>query len=222
VTASTKTGTYGTLAVEQDGSWTYALNNASTALQGLAEGQTDQDTFQVTVTDEYGATDTESVSVTVTGTNDAPTLVSNPSVTRDLVEDGETPNLTAAGLTFFNDVDLQDTHTLPASLTSAVLSSGDTISPALAAALEDALTTTLLDPATGDGSGQYHWDFVLANDLVQFLATGETLTATYNIEVADNHGLSAIQTVTINIAGLDEPQQAPMTIVEVHQPLLLV
>ncbi|MBW8186744.1 VCBS domain-containing protein, partial [Shewanella nanhaiensis] len=39
-----------------------------------AEGQTAQETFLVTVTDEFGATDTQLITVTVQGTNDSPVL----------------------------------------------------------------------------------------------------------------------------------------------------
>jgi VCBS repeat-containing protein len=203
VTGSTLSGVYGSLTIGQDGVWNYALNNSLSAVQGLAEGETAVDTFQVVVTDEHGASDTETVTITVTGSNDAPTLISGDAA-RSLEEDEAAPNLTATGLAFFNDVDLIDTHTLNVSLASATLSTGGALSPDLQAALEAAISTLLLDPATGDGAGQYQWDFALDNALVQFLNQGETLTAVYSIAITDNHNAAAVQQVTITVAGVDD------------------
>jgi VCBS repeat-containing protein len=41
-------GTYGTFSILADGNWTYILDNADPAVQGLAEGETVTDTFTVT------------------------------------------------------------------------------------------------------------------------------------------------------------------------------
>ena len=65
-------GIYGDFSVDQNGSWTYTLDND--AAQGLKAGETRTDIFQVTVTDDSGATDAHEVSITVTGTNDAPVI----------------------------------------------------------------------------------------------------------------------------------------------------
>ena len=58
----------------------------------LAEGETAVDTFTVTVTDDFGATDSQTVSITVTGNNDAPTISGSDAGT--VSEDG---TLTAGG-----------------------------------------------------------------------------------------------------------------------------
>jgi VCBS repeat-containing protein/ELWxxDGT repeat protein len=202
VTGSTLAGTYGALAIEQNGTWTYVLDNSLDATQALAEGESAVDSFQVTVTDEHGATATETVNVTVTGSNDAPSLVSGDA-TRALGEDDASP-LSATGLAFFNDVDLSDSHTLAPALASATLSGGGALPAGLKAALQAALTASLIDPATGDGAGQYQWDFDLDGALVQFLGAGETLTAVYAITVTDNHGETAVQHVTITVTGSND------------------
>src|SRR5207253_2594550 len=68
-------GTYGTFAINAtSGAWTYALNNALASTQGLAEGTSAVETFTATVTDDKGAVATEQVTVTITGTNDSPTI----------------------------------------------------------------------------------------------------------------------------------------------------
>ena len=65
---------YGTPTIDQFGNWTYTLANDRTNVQALAEGQTAIDTFTVQVTDEHGASASQSVNVTVTGDNDAPLI----------------------------------------------------------------------------------------------------------------------------------------------------
>jgi VCBS repeat-containing protein len=55
-------------------SWDYALANA--AVDFLAAGETITLSFDVTVTDNHGGSDTETVTVTITGSNDAPIVAS--------------------------------------------------------------------------------------------------------------------------------------------------
>jgi VCBS repeat-containing protein len=52
--------------------WTYQVANSAT--QYLAVGQTATETFTVTIDDQHGGTISQLVTVTVTGTNDAPTI----------------------------------------------------------------------------------------------------------------------------------------------------
>jgi large repetitive protein len=83
-------GNYGTFAVDAAGSWTYNLNNANSAVQALAAGQTlPAETFTVSTID--GAT--QVVTVSITGSNDAPVVTSasrtvaegDPVITGNLV-----------------------------------------------------------------------------------------------------------------------------------------
>ena len=68
-------GTYGSLAVDGiTGTWTYTLDNNADNVQALAAGESHDEEFTVVVTDDQGATDTQTVTVTVTGTNDAPII----------------------------------------------------------------------------------------------------------------------------------------------------
>jgi VCBS repeat-containing protein len=65
-------GTYGSLAVDATGAWTYQLANATLQVQALSQGEVVTETFTVRVADQYGAGDTKLVTVTITGTNDGP------------------------------------------------------------------------------------------------------------------------------------------------------
>jgi len=67
-------GTYGTLILAADGTYTYTLSNASAATNALAQGAVAQDVFTYTAIDSQGRQVTAQLAVAVTGTNDAPLL----------------------------------------------------------------------------------------------------------------------------------------------------
>ena len=54
--------------------WHFRLGDNNAVLQSLAEGQTITQVYTVTFTDDHGAHVTQDVTVTITGTNDTPTI----------------------------------------------------------------------------------------------------------------------------------------------------
>ena len=95
-------GTYGSLAVDGiTGTWTYTLDNNAENVQALAAGESHDEEFTVVVTDDQGATDTQTVTITVTGTNDAP-IIEAGDVAGDVQED---TTLTFTGDLHSTDVD---------------------------------------------------------------------------------------------------------------------
>ena len=67
-------GTYGSLLLNDDGTWTYTLDNANPLTNALVEGEHASDIFSYTEADNHGATSTTTLTIDVTGANDAPTL----------------------------------------------------------------------------------------------------------------------------------------------------
>ncbi|MBB4862598.1 VCBS repeat-containing protein [Pseudomonas nitritireducens] len=65
--------------LKTDGSWTFDGNNS--AYQSLAEGQVQTLQVKYIVTDEYGATDSKTLTITVTGTNDKPVAFADTQTT---------------------------------------------------------------------------------------------------------------------------------------------
>ena len=84
--ADTNDGSYGSYSINTSGVWTYTLDNANLAVQGLNEGQTLEDTF--TVTTEDGTE--QIITITITGTNDA-AIISGK--TTDTIDEGSTATL---------------------------------------------------------------------------------------------------------------------------------
>lgn len=92
--AGTFNGTYGTLVLHTDGSYTYTLNASA---QALAQGENVIDSFNYTVSDG-SLTDTGTLRITVVGANDAP--VANPDVAATTQDHPVTVNVLA------NDTDV--------------------------------------------------------------------------------------------------------------------
>ena len=106
------------LTLNADGSYSFDAGNA--AYQHLAQGATTDVVANYTVTDEHGATSTTSLTITLTGTNDAPVAVadtnagnedtSSPALSRPTTATSMTArsltyalNAPVAGLTFNAD-----------------------------------------------------------------------------------------------------------------------
>ncbi|WP_444436209.1 retention module-containing protein [Pseudomonas sp. A6] len=74
--------------LDQDGKWTFNASNA--AYQHLAAGQTQTISIPVVVTDDQGATSGSTLTITVTGTNDAPVAqTASAAVDEDQVSTGQ-------------------------------------------------------------------------------------------------------------------------------------
>ncbi|TBC53182.1 DUF4082 domain-containing protein, partial (plasmid) [Rhizobium ruizarguesonis] len=68
-------GTYGSLVLNASGTYSYAINESNTAVQGLRlSTNTLNDVFSYTMRDSAGATATANLTVTIHGANDAPVL----------------------------------------------------------------------------------------------------------------------------------------------------
>src|SRR5438477_33771 len=168
------TGTYGSFAVNAStGVWTYTLDNA--AHQSLAAGETQTETFAVTVTDDFGATATQNVVLTITGTNDAPVITSAAqvgAVKEDTV-------LVATGTVGSSDAD----HGATATYSGAATGSYGSFA---------------VNASTGV------WTYTLDNAAHQSLAAGETHTETFAVTVTDDFGVTATQNVVLTITGTND------------------
>ncbi|MBB1624923.1 hypothetical protein A9974_06695 [Achromobacter sp. UMC71] len=171
-------GQYGSFTLDQNGKWTYVLDNDSAKVQALAEGQTVTDTITVTVDDGHGGKATQVITVTVTGANDAPTITG--TTTGGIQEDG--PDATVSGQLTQHDVDTNDTHTWTVS--------------------NDGKGT--YGSFTVDGTGKWTYTLDNGSDKVQALKEGEKATDTITVTVDDGHGGTATQVITVDITGTND------------------
>ena len=199
-----------TLAAGNSFNWDFALDNSF--VQYLAEGETVTATYTITVKDSSGdSNDTsvgQTITITITGTNDRPVITAVDVVGAVKEDTGVVPmdTLYDTGAVTFADADATDNATANIIFVSDAASAGVTISGALHTALQNALT--LQTSAFAANAGTVNWDFNLDNSLVQYLAEGETITATYTITVQDDSGTgtdtATPQTVTVTITGTND------------------
>jgi VCBS repeat-containing protein len=129
--------------------WDFSLANSLT--QYLAAGETVTAVYTITVSDDSGTgnnTATQDVTVTITGTNDAPTITI-VDVTGAVTEDASTPTLTDSGSITFAEVDETDVITSSVAIASTS-TTGPSIPTDLATALNSAVNLT--QTGTNDGT----------------------------------------------------------------------
>src|SRR5206468_579893 len=80
--------------------WNYSV--AAGAVEYLAAGQPKVETFTFTIDDGHGGTVDKTVSVTITGTNDVPTI-SAADTSGAVTEDAANPTLSDSGTITFDD-----------------------------------------------------------------------------------------------------------------------
>ena len=183
--------------------WNFAMQN--TASSFLAGGETLTLTYHVSVTDPSGGTDTQDVTVTILGTNH-PVVITSGAESASVSELADTTGSAAidttttvpAGTLNFTDADTGDTHTVTTTLTST----SGSVPAATQADLAAALTTTLND-STGTGTGSVDWNFNIADQDLDFLAEGQTLTINYNVKVSDA-STNANQAVSVVVTGAND------------------
>ena len=198
------TGTYGTITIASNGSYTYTLNNADADTQALDTGNTALDVFSYTVVDSQGATSTNTVTISVSGTNDAPVIaaITQPIAVVEAVN-ASAQDLLVTGSFSVTDVDANDILT-PSVAAPIVLLNGVAFGGAPAALLA-ALSITPGTANSSSGAAQtfnYTYDPAAAN--LDFLNVGETLTIRYPVTVGDGTTSSVSQFIDITITGTND------------------
>ncbi|MBR0934092.1 VCBS domain-containing protein [Bradyrhizobium jicamae] len=169
----------------------------------LAAGETLTLTYTVQVDDHHGGVVTQPVTITIIGTNDAPVITSAPQ-TATIAEAPDTTNSStpdiAAGAIAFTDPDLSDTHSVTITgVTESGVTSGLDLD-----AVQSWLTLGKLSDSTNGATGSDAWTFSAPDKSFDYLAAGETLTLTYNVQVDDHHGGVVNEPITITIDGTND------------------
>ena len=194
-------GTYGSLTLNADGSYTYVVDNTNATVQALrTTAQTVNESFTYTVRDTAGATSSTTLTITITGANDAPVAVADVSTA---VEAGGVANATggadAMGNVLANDTDVDagDTKAVPAI-------TGGTVGSALSGTYGS---------LTLNADGSYTYVVDNTNTTVQALrTTAQTVNESFTYTVSDTAGATSSTTLTITITGAND---APVAVADV-------
>ena len=187
VTAVNTGGTLGAVNWSTDGSFTYDPNGQ---FEYLSAGNSTTDSFTYTVTDDYGITDTATVTITINGVYDPPDddppvyypPVNHPPVAIDdaaTTDEDSWVSVTAPGV-LINDSDPDV---------------GDTL------AVTGVNTGGTLGAVNWSTDGSFTYD---PNGQFEYLSTGNSTTDSFTYTVSDGHGGTDTATVAIIINGVDD------------------
>ena len=189
------TGTYGTLTIGADGSYTYAADQS--AADDLDSGDSVTDSFIYTISDGT-ATATATITITVLGINDTPTAVDD---TDTVDEDGTVTKTGSQDDVLTDDSDPDDSATLtvtaiqPSGGSSSNVTSGTTYTNGTS------VTGTYGTLVIGaDGSYTYTADQSAADDL----DAGDSVTDVFTYTVTDENGATTTATITITVNGIND------------------
>jgi VCBS repeat-containing protein len=193
---------------------TWNFNSGSESFSFLAAGETFVLTYSIQATDDDGTplSDTETVTITITGGNNTPDVFvgAGDSAAETLAETNGT--LTSTGTLSVTDSNVTDIVT--SSVTGVTASGTTTGLGSDTAALLAMLSSTpdVLDNT--QTAGQLTWNFNSSSEAFDYLAVGESLILTYTITVTDSQSATDTQTVVITITGTND---APtITVVDVN------
>lgn len=145
------------------------------------------------------------ITITVTGTNDAPVLEPITDIASVVETDGRL--VSKAYEVEHSDADMSDTMTVR---TIGVKASGDVpVGMPNKATLIDMLVLSL-DPSIDDRSRvRVGWKFDTKGHPFDEIGLDETLTLTYEVQVTDESGVRQTQKITVNIDGTNDAPVAP-------------
>jgi VCBS repeat-containing protein len=210
------------LQVEQDpahinhgtATWTYSI--ADNAFDFLAAGETLTLTYLARVDNNFAPNNEFTivpVTITVTGTNDAPTIATSGGTIIERIGTGNTALDTISGTVTFTDVDLTDRPIVSAALSSShpfkyLDAHGHDITATLTPEQLAAIASVEVQLDVAQTAGNTHngtatWTYSVPDHAFDFIADDETLVLNYVVQVDDGHGGVVSTPVTVSINGAD-------------------
>lgn len=175
------TNDFGTFRVNQDGTYSFDLNNESDAVRALTSGSLTETSVTLTVTDSQGNETSLNVRVDITGTNTAPdlTIELEPNADSPVVENGVDSADSLSGSFIAKDVD-----GTVASVTATDGGYGK------------------VELVRGE-NGQWTYKYTL-DERAEVLGEGEKRTDSFTVTVTDAEGATTEKTVTVHIEGTND------------------
>ncbi len=199
---TTVTGTYGSITIADDGTYTYTVDNNNGAVQALRNsGDTLADTFTYTVTDGALASVSTQIVVTIQGQNDAPVAVADTEIaveTSGVANGTAGVNPTGNVLTNDTDVDSGDTQTVIGVIAGVHASASGSVNTPVAGTYGSIIIAD---------DGNYTYTVDSDNAAVQSLRnSSDTLTDIFTYTMQDAGGLDNTAQISITIEGANDEQ----------------
>ncbi|RON64589.1 type I secretion target [Pseudomonas fluorescens] len=204
VTPGTFTGTYGTLVLNANGTYTYTLNTTDADFKNLHGGGNGTETFAYTITDSDGDTSTANLVLQIHN-NDDPVVINGLSV-----EGGELTvyekNLTDGSAPDANALTQSGTFTITAldGVTTLTVGGIAVVTNGVAAGFPQSVTTPLGSTLTITGfnaaTGVVSYSYTLVDTEAHPSANGaNNLPEQFAVTVVDDNGTTANATLDVNI-----------------------
>ncbi|MEK6790011.1 MAG: Ig-like domain-containing protein, partial [Pseudomonadota bacterium] len=198
-------GSYGTLVINANGSYTYTLDTSGEGYAALGQGVSATDNFTYVVTDPSGASDTATLAIKVTGVNDATVALDDTAtVSIDATSVSSAAGMSGARLgVLANDTDADTTDTLSVSAARAGTETlpEATTAPALTSIATGSTGTEIIGTygtLTLKADGSYTYAIDTAGSSFKALAMGDTASDSFTYVVSDGQGSS--DTATLQVA----------------------
>ena len=204
VTAGTFTGTYGTLELHTDGTYTYTLNPTDTDFKNLHGGGNGTETFTYTITDSDGDTSTANLVLQIHN-NDDPVVISGLDVNGGELTVYE-KNLSTGSAPDANALTQSGTFTITAQdgVTSLTVGGIAVVTNGVAAGFPQSVTTPLGSTLTITGfnatTGVVSYSYTLDHNDAHPIANGaNNLPEQFAVTVVDDNGTTANATLDVNV-----------------------
>ncbi|MFJ2319919.1 retention module-containing protein [Pseudomonas sp. NPDC087817] len=204
VTPGTFTGTYGTLVLNANGTYTYTLNTSDADFKALHGGGNGTETFAYTITDSDGDTSTANLVLQIHN-NDDPVVINGLNVEggeltvyEKNLSDGSAPDATA--------LTQNGTFTITAldGVTTLTVGGIAVVTNGVAAGFPQSVTTPLGSTLTitgfNEATGVVSYSYTLVDNEAHPTANGaNTLPEQFAVTVVDDNGTTANATLDVNI-----------------------
>ncbi|MCX2541917.1 retention module-containing protein [Pseudomonas sp. COW5] len=204
ITAGTFTGTYGTLVLNADGSYTYTVNPNDADFKNLHGGGNGTETFTYTITDSDGDTSTANLVLQIHN-NDDPVIISGLDVNGGELTVFE-KNLSTGSAPDATALTQSGTFTITAldGVTTLTVGGIAVVTNGVAAGFPQSVTTPLGSTLTITGfnaaTGVVSYSYTLDHNDAHPTANGtNTLSEQFAVTVVDDNGTTANASLDVNI-----------------------
>ena len=195
------TGTYGRITVFADGSYIYQANNniLDSENNRIKSGDTVTDTFNYTVSDTDGDTDTAVITITINGTNEAPLAVTDYA---EIDADGSSISKTPSTGVTSNDADIEG-----ADLTVDGIRTGGEDDTGTTGTLGSPLKGTYGN-LTMNSDGSYTYELDTTNENLAKIPAGHGFYEIFTYTIKDDTGQTSTAEIVIRINGVNDAPTA--------------
>jgi VCBS repeat-containing protein len=197
--------------------WQFSL--ADRNVDFLAVGETLQAVYDVTVADQLANSSTVPVTIVFTGTNDVPTVIGASSVLVGSI--AELPGVTGSlatdstsGVVAFADVDLNDrpTATIGTQTVTWQDATHDYTTELSASQIADFKAALQIAAQAGNtNNGSIDWTYDIVDNLLDFVAVGESITVSSKVTIDDDNGGTVSPDVVVTLVGAND---APVAVAD--------